>query len=450
MLTTQQKQVLDNLNNWYSSSERGINLAAKAGYGKTYVLSLFIQQQLNSKIFCTIIAPTHSALFQLKLKIGVDSALLEYKTVAKALSLYPIISNSTAKVIFGQSKISFLKGLVIVDESSMLSEADVETLITISDKIIFSGDNNQLAPVKKKSGYKVLQALPQLTLTQMMRAESQAIIEAGNNGLKIAQYVPDSSEDGSVVKYFSEAYFTAAFLREVKSNPIGECVYITYTNADAQAMNLRAHKAITKRETLQSGDSVRLYSASTLGQNNDILQINEVKDLGLYFDCDGQLAALPHQYKVIEDEVESITDLFANSLGNKKLAARLTFLRSIAEIDFPYCITTHKSQGASIRVVFANSQKLHGRKAFYVAYTRAIEKLCVVARKSNTKGVRISGTMWVNKKKDLAIECEDALDLPLVQNKIAEVTEDIPSISHLACVINPSHAGKSAKGWTLI
>jgi hypothetical protein len=458
-----QINVIEQLQLWHQDPEvNAINLSAIAGAGKTFTLSHYVGLQSEP---VNIIAPTHSALAVLRQKLsGNMPEGTKFMTVAKALGQFPVQSNMSAEVRFGSFGGKKLEGLTIVDESSMLSDTEVLSLIRLCDKVIFSGDHNQLAPVKKKSGYEELEKLPQLTLTQMMRAESTAILEAGLECLKKAQFVPESSEDGSVICHETEAEFKTAFLEQVVNEKPGDCVFITYTNAEVQEMNTAAHFKVTGRNTLAVGDAVRLYQSSKLGKNNAVVTIATIEDSirGNYIVTsepteDGTFhkveVALPFQYESVERQMDAIIAQFNAGNGNEFLADELEFLRSIVPVDFPYSVTTHKSQGSSIKIVFANSQKLHGRKSFYVAYSRAAQQLNVVRKIGKTKGVRVEGTVWMNKKTGVKVVVDDVFNVAAVRDAISEIsseTKDVPSVSHLACVLNSSHASKSAKGWTLV
>lgn len=451
-LTQEQQQIINQLKAWHTSEEKAICLQAPAGFGKTFTLAKYVE--LCSEP-ATIVAPTHAALTQLKLKLNSDDH--KYLTVAKALGQFPVQSNFSTELKFGSFGGSSLKGLVIVDESSMLSEYEVRALIALGDKIIFSGDNNQLAPVKKKSGYKLLQELPQLQLTTMMRAESKAIIEAGFKCLEQSSYVPESSEDNSVVCHESEERLKTEFLNQVQNRAPGSCVFITRTNNEVQELNQLAHYAKTGRNTLEPDDVILLYANSKLGKNNTLAEIATIEPSKLGFIVTAKLGlgkvevALPKQYEYIQQQIEALVKAFNAGFGNEALESELEFLRAIVPIDFPYAITTHKSQGLSVEVVFANSQKLHGRKAFYVAYSRAIKQLNVCKKIGKTKGVEILGSTWVHKcGYMLELEPGGYLDLTLVRNAIEHIYGNAPSVSHLACVLNRSHASRYAKGWTLV
>jgi hypothetical protein len=396
------------------------------------------------------VAPTHAALQQLRSRIG-ERQNIFYKTVAQALGIVPEATKTSIQIEFVRRGSSKLKGLVIVDESSMLGESEVAALILLSTKVIFSGDNNQLSPVKKKSGFELISKMPQYELTKMMRAESSALMAAGFESLRRTQFVPETSIDRSVVCHDHEQELKATFLREVINHDPGECVWITRTNEEVSELNLLAHFCRTGRKSLAIGDQIRLYASSTLGKNNAVATIETLRlnTEGRYI-INGVEAVLRSDYTEVTAKIEAIVNEFQEDRGSEFLASELELLRAIVPVDFPYAITTHKSQGASIKIVFANSQQLHGRRAFYVAYSRASAQLNVCKKIGKTKGVAPTGTTWKHKLGHVA-QVADPLDVPAVRAKIAELVapELVPSVSHLACVINPSHASKSAKGWAL-
>lgn len=458
--TTEQSNLLQALQAWTKTSVKAANLQGKAGSGKSSTLMYFINTDWNGPV--VIIAPTHAALVQLRQRIE-PSDRVSFLTVAKALSSFPVVSNTRVETGFASfgGKPFDEEALILVDESSMLSSSEVVQLISLSTKIIFSGDTNQLAPVKKKSGYEELAKLEQFTLETMMRADSQELISIGLKALEQTQFIPDSTSDNAVVNHETEADFEAEFLKQVVTRLAGDCVWITRTNEEVRRINAQAHYAVTSRNTLEPGDTIRLYATSKLGYNNTLAVVKTVEKAGQYGTLlittepeDGTEykveVALPEAYDRIKKRIEGVVKLFQDGAGNEAYEKELKMLRSIVEIDYPYAITTHKSQGASIPVVFANTLKLHGRKSFYVAYSRAAEQLHVI-KKSFKKGQCAINSVWFNPKLNITIQAP-------YQN-VAEVRAEIeaivgkdltPSVSHLACTINPNHSSKSAKGWKLV
>ncbi len=459
ILTEEQLQFISELRDWHKQPGcKAISVQAKAGSGKTTCITKYAEE-LEKVIF---IAPTHAALVQLRQRIEAKEGT-RFLTVAKALSSFPVVSTHKVETTFASfgGKPFDEDALIIVDESSMLSDQEVIQLISLSTKIIFSGDINQLAPVKKKSGHSELIKLPQLTLTKMMRADSQELIKVGLTALNYTQYIPETTEDNSVIKHDTIESFQTEFLKQVVDCKPGDCVWITRTNEEVQKINALAHYTITNRKTLEPGDTVRLYANSKLGNNNTLAVIKTVEVLpgvgtllvstepedGTEYKVE---VALPDRYVLIKQRIEAIVKLFQSDQGNEAYERELKTLRSIVEIDFPYAITTHKSQGASIPFVFANSLKLHGRKAFYVAYSRASKQLHVVAKKFK-KAMPAENSIWYNEALNYEVKAP-YLNVGEVKAEIEHIygKDHTPSISHLMCVLNPSHASKTAKGWKLV
>jgi AAA domain len=452
-----------------STEPLAANLTAFAGCGKTTVLCAFIADLLRADKPVLIIAPTHAALGQLRLRLPAfnNDLNLSYKTSAAALGQFPVVSNLSAEVKFGGFGGKFFEGTVIVDESSMLGEKDAAKLAACGSKVIFSGDNGQMAPVKKKSSNAFLEALPtQFNLTEVLRS-NDVISSEGIKARTINQYVPQSSPCGSITRFNTEAELLKAFYVRASEAEPGSVVWITYTNAEVAETNRHTHFLITGRNNLQAGDHVRLGLNCALGKNNTVVELDSVEPSSLGYvvttkpSGDGTShkveIALPGQYAKVKDLVESHVEAFQRSEGNEALALRLEELRSVVPVDFIYAMTAHESQGSSIPEVYANSQRLHGKRSFYVAYSRASLKLNVCERVSKTKGFTPEGNVWVNKKASTFLTLDLDADLVgeasvvafSIKAQFPDNPELWPSESHVACVLNPSHASKSAKGWTL-
>ncbi len=470
--TSEQQDLLAGLRVWKadkSPEAKAANLAAFAGCGKTTVLSYFVQELVNNNENVIVVAPTHAALSQLKLRINAQAV---FKTVSAAIGQIPFTSNTSCNVIFFNSKQSCLKSydLVVVDESSMLSEKEIVHLIDISNKVVFLGDAGQLAPVKKKPGTQALLAIKtQFCLTKVMRSNDVIAAEA-IKARTIPQYIPQSSPCGSIVCHDSEADLLNAFYAKLESSKLGEAVWISHTNAEVCQVNSQAHYLLTGRSAdIAPGDSVRLGTNCLLGKNNEIVEVltSEKATIGFIVTTqpeDGTAVkvnvALPEDYATVAKQIESIVALFKKELGSKVLEIELNALRAIVPVDFIYSVTTHKSQGASIRFAFANSQKLVGQKSFYVAYSRASEQLNCCKKITKTKGYSaynatdLEGeTMnWVHKSGlKLALPTAEALNAQSVRAAILTLAPSFaPSVSHIQCVLNPAHASKSAKGWSLV
>jgi len=469
--TTDQQAMLEGLTSLAQDPEEPFiaNVTGVAGAGKTSVLSRLILNLLEDDRKVYAIAPTHAALGQMRLRVGEHPNLI-YKTVASALGQAPLVSNFSSELAFITRGSKPLDGLLWVDESSMLGQLDVTRLAKLSHQVIFSGDQAQYAPVKKKRSTEFLTSLEhQFNLTEVLRSNDAIATEALKARTK-NQYIPQTTECGSITQVADEAALFEQFYKTLESREYepGDAVWITYTNAEVAEVNRKSHLIVTGREHLAPGDSVRLGKSCMLGKNNTIVLINTIEP-STYGSIvttkpqgDGTIyrveVALPDQYATVSELIDQVVSRFNDGSASELEADYLEELRSVVPIDYVYAMTGHKSQGASIPCVFANSQRLSGKAAFYVAYSRASQKLWVCPRHGNTKGVGFEvteNTRWYNKKLNVfldlpADQLEDASSVQAaIKAQFPGKVEIHPSLSHLSCLMNPSHASKSAKGWTL-
>lgn len=458
-LTAEQQNVFQQIEEWLKDSDKAANFSAFAGCGKTTVVSALIQKLFDAdpdaKI--TLVAPTHAALLQLSKRISAPGA--SFKTVSQVLNKIPTSDNSKPNIEFVKLGRGQLNGLAIIDESSMLSASDVKDLISICDEdghILFVGDPAQLPPVKQVSGKKLLSEIEtQFTLTKIMRADNsiaEQSVLARNNGY----FQPSNSEDGCVKSYENPEDLMAAFFEKIKTCSPGEAVWISRTNAEVNSINFKAHKLVTGRTEPAAGDSIRLGASSHLGKNNTIVQIEEIKPSTLGFivkiaNSESRVeVATPEIYaEKIWPQIEYLTKQFAENNGSPAMADELEAYRSIVPVSYVYAMTTHKSQGDSIPYVFANLKNIYGSSARYVALSRASKELHCTRK---IEVAKCEGSRWLHKPTGnyLEIEFEQRYNAAAVTKAIAaQYPECAPSLSHIGCVLNPSHKSKSAKGWVL-
>ena len=426
------------------------NLTSPGGSGKSYVIAAIAVAKAQLAESITILSPTHAALIQLRNKIALAPELAQYvkfQTVASALNIIPNFSNTKVEVDFMRLGNRSFTGLVIVDESSMLGEYEIKLLqkACAESQLVFSGDNAQLAPVNKKSGSELLSKFTQLTLVDNMR--SGTVLSGIATIARTSHYYSPQADNEYCFNYSTIEELQQAFLAKVLVTEIGSTVYICRTNAEAQSLNSQAAIALELAEIPCL--TYRLYKNSELGHNNQVITLNLlINDSNKYgFTCVSESGrkyevCLPEQYVKVTKRIENIVSQFIdNATGSESelLADELEFLREIVPIDYPFAMTTHKSQGASIPHVFVNNLSIHGIKAKYVAYSRPQQELHLIAEATSKP---CSG--WV---KDNVTLCSNPYDITAIQKEIESLGYAVPSKSHLLCVLNPRHSAKSAKGW---
>lgn len=190
-----QREAIDLLTEFLGSDKKEFLLQGKGGTGKTTIIKKILEEARRQKLGVLGVAPTHKA------KKILDKSLGTVKTVTLASALAIKLDESTGNFVpdeFARNNKKFpLKGkdLIIIDESSMISDKLLEELRSLADsktKIIFMGDRAQLPPVGQEADSKVFGVDNGYELTEKMRqAATSPIIGIGT---KIAANVETTGQ----------------------------------------------------------------------------------------------------------------------------------------------------------------------------------------------------------------------------------------------------------------
>ena len=190
-----QREAIDLLTDFLGSNKKEFLLQGKGGTGKTTIIKKILEEARRQKLGVLGVAPTHKA------KKILGKSLDTVKTVTLASALAIKLDESTGNFVpdeFARSNKKFpIKGkdLIIIDESSMISDKLLEELRSLADsktKIIFMGDRAQLPPVGQEADSKVFGVGNGYELTEKMRqAATSPIIGIGT---KIAANVETTGQ----------------------------------------------------------------------------------------------------------------------------------------------------------------------------------------------------------------------------------------------------------------
>ncbi len=150
-LNTDQQRSLINIINWWADghgSKLYHVLDGFGGSGKTFLVDTILQRLPN----CTplICAPTHEALYQLREKITGD---YDFRTLHSALGITPIDGKQELEFEHKSLPESWYNyNLIVLDESSMVSQWLLDILISSKTRILFIGHKSQLPPIDIRRG----------------------------------------------------------------------------------------------------------------------------------------------------------------------------------------------------------------------------------------------------------------------------------------------------------
>lgn len=203
-LTNDQLSVYNKLLAFMQSESKEIRVIGYAGSGKTVLMTKLVYDLLKEKKCkkIAIAAPTHKAINVFKSKM---SQLLDESyniNKSKKIGLYTIQRLLNYTLSFDENGKKIFTGgkslpnvsrydLIIIDESSMLSEDpvnDIENMINSNEnknvKVIYVGDPAQLPPVGEECSSIFKKNITSLTLDKIIRTENNNIMNLSNDHRK--------------------------------------------------------------------------------------------------------------------------------------------------------------------------------------------------------------------------------------------------------------------------
>lgn len=402
-----QKELTVRVLDFLSSTRTVFNIQGDPGTGKTYWLCSFISQYENMMTF-KVATPTNAAANVINKKFKDFGVNQQAITVAKLCGQKPTFDfeeiyfqiNTDDDLSAGENDV------IIIDESSMVSKLMFQYIIKMNKtnrKVILIGDNNQLNPVKGeplniKVDYFLSEQMrnadflnEKSLLKKLMPFVHNEALYANDKKLK---NIIDSIEKVDIVDALMENEFDPKYDR-----------IIVYRNEVKEAIN-----KIYKERILGVSGSYGEYTAKDViifnqpfgkHYNGQICTVLSAK--AIYFDIKN--SKLPYcqefncefiVYKLLLDSKETVSVIaeqskedfqkIINTIGerchNKEIPWFIyhKYKQYFADISLAYSITSHKSQGQTIRNAFIviDDIKHFEISALYVALSRGANKnICV-------------------------------------------------------------------------
>lgn len=417
VFTDEQKYIFESIVN---TKQGNILVTGSAGTGKTFLIGQLIKyyNSKNKNILC--LSPTHQAKKQIKNTLSSydDINKVYFKTVASFLNVQLKYDSITGKATFteGSGNTSVDNDIIMVDESSMVTESQVSKIIqSAKDKlVIFFGDFNQLPPISGNNGSKFFSKMEHYELTNIVRNQGE-ILELCNQ-LK-DKIVKPTINNKNIFKLGNIADTVNNLYGNIVSNsdPEYNC-YLSFTKYKTRYVRNMIHKKLYGTAEFVIGQYIKLDSIVSGGSIGDIYVIKDLEKIQLVI-LDG---IVKNAYKLVienvheagnidtifalsytdQDEMEEKLSILYNEAKTKYYEAKkikdeddperirlnhewsyiITMVQSthnITLISSPYSSTVHKSQGRTIDNVFIDMSDImkYGRNItknlLYVASSRS-------------------------------------------------------------------------------
>lgn len=422
-----------------------ILLTGEAGTGKTFCLTLAMADLFRRGHNVVIVAPTHLARLNLIEKLPLDIRhRVPTMTVASLLKRFGF-DRGDGTTQFTAPSGERLKDfdVIAIDEVSMIGQKDYDVLKNSATKIIYSGDFAQLPAVMAKSAKDDIlggEEKPEhFHFTQQMRQIGVIHQVAERNRHEV--FFPDKTLVGnsgeSVIVHNTREDLMETMASQITSNcaDIKETTnyrYICHTNDGvSQANDLIRSQTVAHFLNKSSddhfviGETLMMYENTPVAFNGEIVEVIDVWKDSRYSYINNypwesykilikSNSGVSRELKVIPPRHRPLFKKFLAQLQSDLYKARIHAHSSEADeiyeeikhitsywtnVNYPYAVTCHKSQGMTIANVFLDTlsfSKAPGKKSLlYVGLSRASINLHTVrVAKSDAEIKRDINTMY--------------------------------------------------------
>lgn len=402
---------------------KGFTLLGEGGTGKTTCVMSAAEAWIKAGLKVLLTAPTNKAVKQLEAAArahGIESPLMVFMTVQKAMGLALLPNNETKYIAPVGPNILGEFDVVVLDEGSMmpanaLFNHMLPAIEASSTKVVIMGDDMQLPPVKESVSQALkLQQYPSATLTQVERFSADSGIAKATSLLRHciktnAKFKFDSEELG--VSTVKPAFFVAEVLKHFEEDTDLDTVRaLAWTNARVDVINNAVREKIYGKHTQRFEIGERIVTGTPIFEENMlVLSTGEeciVKNVQLTSIIDDVTGDEYNTYLLtlepihaeartvychvihetsnldLEERLREIASR-ANKSGNKSLWATFHNLKDMfSTIKYCYCMTVHGSQGSTYETVLVdtnnilrNNRQMERNKLLYVAFSRASKEL---------------------------------------------------------------------------
>ena len=410
-LTQDQAEAAELVREWfYHLNTQIFVLCGYAGTGKTYLIDYIVKDLgLVAGESVAFVAPTGKAasvLVRGGTPAGTVHSLIYTREEDIEVDENGEIVSERFLRFAKKEKIGKDLRLVVVDETSMVSDEVLKDLLSFGVKCLFCGDPAQLPPV---GGSNTLLTMPCVTLKQIVRQEEDNPIVRLAARSRAGEFLPYGSYGEGV-----EVIPRRALDRELRERLFTECDQIIVgTNRTRFSVNAEVREFLgISPETKLPIDGEKLICtlndwSKPLDDRGEFHLVNGI--IGKCYrvreqeDGLGQLDFQPDFLSSLTYDLPFDAGIFAQGAyrhgygekacllengtlvheNNYEILRRFKIRRAdtICRFEFAYAVTCHKAQGSeydSVVVIDESNRFENGKEWLYTAITRARKKLVIV------------------------------------------------------------------------
>jgi ATP-dependent exoDNAse (exonuclease V) alpha subunit len=387
MLNESQKKAFKKIKGFLlNPEEKYFTLSAPAGYGKSYLLDDIEREWSGFNHQREFLQMDRLKKIQFGCSTNKAASVLNNSTtVHKMFGLIPRKDYNTGKSFTATTSRTKDVGndLIVIDEASMLDKPLLKIIdeYTKEAKVIFVGDEYQLAPIGSTKVPVFSQGFSGTTLDEPMRHDKDSHLFKEICKLRKAVIKGEfyQVKEGEGITFLNGAGFKEAIVSSFKNQH--DARILAYTNGQVEGYNGYIRKQLHGVTEFRTGDLV--VAANCCDEKTKVEQTYRITDMqGNYVSLDdGNTYKVPADKKAWFKHIKA-AEREAKQDGNWRPVFELkeTFL----DIRDGFSCTVNKSQGSTYNKVFIDAQNLHTcrnmhtlLRLLYVAVSRAREEVFI-------------------------------------------------------------------------
>lgn len=409
VLNEDQTELIKLLMSFLANDEQYFLLAGQAGVGKTMCMKMFKDAVLKRKPGTKICmcAPTNKATSVLRNSI--DDKSIDFRTIYSVLGLRMEPNGGIKELKDKGNNTIESYDIVILDEGSMVSEELLEYIqsktVVAGVKMIIIGDREQLNPVKEESSPIWRHFDVDFELTKVMRHQNSILqfvqsIRGNPNPVFVStgpevfieddvQFM-DGIEKSAKAGLFHSGKAKAIAWRNVTVDFLNRLIREAHTSGIEADFVIGDRVVFKEPVYIQAGpnkvplahtDAEGVVTGVIVTQHNKYSMLKSWK-LSIRLD-DGTNLVSYVIHAAAQSLLQSMLDKYASE---KKWYPFWQLKEAFHSISHAYAITTHRSQGSTIPLVYIEAGDIllnkdidERTKCLYVACSRASEELHIFA-----------------------------------------------------------------------
>lgn len=401
-LTPDQATAEKSLNDFLNQSiNNRIILTGQGGTGKSFLIARVMNNHMLSESHLPLSQRTQwyvtATTNKAKQALQVNISNMEVTTIQSLLGLGVYRGHLYQR---NKPKLAGNKIVIVIDEASYI---DYKLLGFINElgghvKVIYLGDQEQLAPVKLENCPVFERGCPVVELTTLVRqsgapllaalcAEFKAYIKSG--GTAKFPKVTLSNE----IEHISSGDFEA-LIEDVFINNNGlprDHRVLSYSNKVVNHHNERLFQLANGRTEMLPGDTVVNNNyAGGIKTDEEVIIVDKTMISTGIKDCSGHIYKVQGMFKSADlfvpyepkKALKALEDILDDKVDNTDKREALKLYECLADLRPLYASTVHKAQGSTFKRVYIDlssfksvRSKLGIARLLYVAFSRASEKV---------------------------------------------------------------------------